>query len=870
MLVQNDYVLDYISKKIVCVHNQSSSDNKANQYFYISPVNLSVDVLQHALATDNISYNEKTGYLGFVNQPSIVINKSQQYKDVRAQRNIFNLVVEKPEHKLLERIEYNAMLQGKNKSNKNSDNNNSNNSNMSGNSVFRSEITIHNKPELGKVISTRDISYLADIRQSLITKVFSCDLKLRDYVIIETFRNPLESGKEYTIVGYPSLEMNQSLELWPFFNEIHEQNSASNMRDFAELYNMTCKKADDMIKLDSQGKLESEINKLASSNLKFFFNYNLKMYKSLLEAGKITKDEYDGFLAAFAKTTTEHYNDVGKRYLSAPNTKIEYVFFVFDNADNYPFIYNIRQLRNQHRPILERIKSIIEKELLVKLNIMQPSRDRDRDREYKLFYSYYKLGDIFHIKTKYFHMMSNMVDFQHNYMDYITLNELIYTIGNDMQYWENATFEYNLSDYHIQYPAGYRNSHLKHRPSKKVFRKTSFRNTIQRKTTLKNEKKSKKNNDNSICSSKGFDMTVLLASRIVFCYEKIINKYVFIYRNDKEQGKFYYMELESCIDEFPEKIIKLIKGRQSRAGAGAGDGAITREDLIKCSNGSYDFIIQQQRGEVIPIYKICKHGQLTKDIYYDLSYNSPTIMKKFNPYTYYFSSSNDIPLDIYLTSLSPVGLNTMIQPKISSLYSDIPILIKNYLDARDTISGRLCDAIPAQDKLIVDASTQEFKSCAVEPCVPVINCIHINPVGCDYDILEIIQIEKSKSKQYEKKLLYIVPSIKVQIEPESADFNPKYIGNFQGLNASHIPLLEFIKSKYLDDDHYCFVHTSSIFPIFFCLHFHVIPRNIYKTIYPATEKGTSRLVELHINRIINNLVICGNYYNQFDIEILRA
>jgi hypothetical protein len=245
-------------------------------------------------------------------------------------------------------------------------------------------------------------------------------------------------------------------------------------------------------------------------------------------------------------------------------------------------------------------------------------------------------------------------------------------------------------------------------------------------------------------------------------------------------------------------------------------------------------------------------------------------MKKFNPYTNYFSSSNDKTLDIYLTSLSPVGLNTMIPQRIASLYSDVPILIKNYLEAGDTSSRRLCHYILAQDKQIADATSPEFKKCAWERCNPVINCIHINPVGSGYDILEIIQIEKSKSKHYEKKVLYIVPSRELQIELESPDFKAKYIGNFQGLNAGHLPLLEFIKDKYLDDDHYCFVHTSSIFPIFFCLHFHIIPRNIYKTIYPATEKGTSRLVELHINRIINNLAICGNYYNQFDIEILQS
>jgi hypothetical protein len=111
---KDNYVLDYTSKKLICIHSQSASDNNTNQYYYISPVNLSVDVLQYALENGNISYHE-SGYLGFVNQPSIVINKSPHYKDVRAQRNIFNLVIEKPEHRLLERHEYNAMLEGKSK-----------------------------------------------------------------------------------------------------------------------------------------------------------------------------------------------------------------------------------------------------------------------------------------------------------------------------------------------------------------------------------------------------------------------------------------------------------------------------------------------------------------------------------------------------------------------------------------------------------------------------------------------------------------------------------------------------------------------------------------------------------------------------------
>ena len=88
-----------------------------------------------------------------------------------------------------------------------------------------------------------------------------------------------------------------------------------------------------------------------------------------------------------------------------------------------PALFNFRELKGKHKPILDKIKQHITKTLPKLYNITESEED------YNLFYSNYKYGEIFCIRTEYLHTLSNIFQFSYKYQITITLEELIYMVS---------------------------------------------------------------------------------------------------------------------------------------------------------------------------------------------------------------------------------------------------------------------------------------------------------------------------------------------------------------------------------------------------------------------------------------------------------
>ncbi len=78
------------------------------------------------------------------------------------------------------------------------------------------------------------------------------------------------------------------------------------------------------------------------------------------------------FDAKYPDIINNYYNEIAKQYLNKPNFKLTYNFIVFEKVEPsvnsthtkyIPFIFNIRELKSEHKPILERIKYLITHEI---------------------------------------------------------------------------------------------------------------------------------------------------------------------------------------------------------------------------------------------------------------------------------------------------------------------------------------------------------------------------------------------------------------------------------------------------------------------------------------------------------------------------
>jgi hypothetical protein len=324
------------------------------------------------------------------------------------------------------------------------------------------------------------------------TKIFTClDLDIdHTKLIIEEFTN--DDKTEYLILGYPHKDMKSYLELYKQnesqFNEIYEDHKTNFMLYMAQLYNQFDFNTD-KINITDNKKLKDDIHKFY--DYKNFYKYTYNFYNNLLleereilqeyiennNTEKLTEIQQDFFdltieqlhsyeptqidnkliinkyfLNKYDKSYQEYfkfhykipfdpnfkqkfrdlqktfYNEMANKFLNKPMMNIKYIFLILkkDIDGNYvPALFNLREFeKKKHLKILEKVQDLINKELPKLYGILN-----EDEEEYNLFFSYIPYGNVFHIKTEYFHTMANIQKQAYKYKFMILLPELIYMLS---------------------------------------------------------------------------------------------------------------------------------------------------------------------------------------------------------------------------------------------------------------------------------------------------------------------------------------------------------------------------------------------------------------------------------------------------------
>jgi hypothetical protein len=691
--------------------------------------------------------------------------------------------------------------------------------------------------------------------KTLQSKEYECDLSGLDdkFVILVDFVIPGSEGEvdeNYVIVGYPDKNMrehilnfwqlktdNSNKKLYDSFNGL-DKNLLKEIADLYDLY-----KKDEKDKINYTKDNPNNLYKLYMNLRKSIFKYIEDRYTELNKEDKtkVSDEELQNFKDNFETNAEAYFQHIALKYLPKPMVFIKYVFLIFKKQPDgrlTPMVFNVKELKPTHQPILKEMERLIKHELPYRFGILSDNEynngkgnEKDPfDDEYKLFYSRYRYGKFFHITTEYVHTMSNISDKAHGYKNSITLEELIYSCGlhSDLgnPFFENVKLEYEIREYQI-------NNYVIVQSQLKTFIEGNNKNTKNRSDIVfdlykeeKNKEEHKKdfkivlrnkevyNNSNTNLKNKDI--------KFILMFKSSVQEYTFIYSLD---GLFYKLVIESNMKSIINDIIIEL-------------------DTMVLSNKSNTIKFKKP----IKLFRV-----ISNDILNDTNYRycfgaNPLILKKiYLP----VKTNMDINIDEFI-STSLLDFKKLNLPKVimKNLYNDkihIPVLITNFLEYMK-INSNICN---------INNVTYEtkYQGCSLILCVnPYINCIHYDKHG--YDIIETIDNHDNKI------VLYIIPhnyTSKTQTQTH------KYLGNFVDLDETSLDILEKIKEIYDNSRHIIFLHTAYN-PRFNCLHFHIVKKENYKREYSANEKGSFIIQDIFIDTLINNIKTNNKYYNNLDIN----
>jgi len=296
-----------------------------------------------------------------------------------------------------------------------------------------------------------------------------CDLSYStdDFLIVDRKSDYPGIDGEVVIVGYPG-EINPFLKL--------KVPNPSNPREDILLINLLKKtvfkehkKPDTepgnycslLIQLFNQ--FNSDENKIPDDKSEYYkfikpgLTNNLKYVKTILMKNKEIFPNGENDYIELEKKVDELLNELIVGIFTRPNTKIRYIFHPFIKTSSgriEPLIYNVRELEKKHTPVLERILELIQTEIPKKFQIFNDNemtrRSNGENIKFTNFYSYYRYGDIFHIKTEYLYPSTNMDQYSHVYNRSINLEELIYSSGlvtSGNPFWSKLNFQYDIRNY---------------------------------------------------------------------------------------------------------------------------------------------------------------------------------------------------------------------------------------------------------------------------------------------------------------------------------------------------------------------------------------------------------------------------------------
>jgi hypothetical protein len=872
-------------------------------FFTITPMVLSVDIMQLAVNTNNIVISRDGNFMSFKNLPSLIVDDTSygSYGYTPTSRTLakWYLIEEtglesktfiRPPSQYVGTNPSISKLQGE----------------VTNEQVFLAPMIDYydkrlclyrtniiykqNESDKGeprelyeRIVYLRDISeWLENIDNGIGNTNTKCDLFGLDnnYIIINKFRNTDDKDEykdEYIICGYPNQETKQLiLQFWQGiwkeqFNLTHDDN----LELYIKLFNQ--KNTSDKIGNDD------DLYKFYSSIRKTIFEYVKARYEELstdITKGYNTleyKAKLDEFNANFDKNVKVYFNEVARKYLHKFMAYINYNFFIFKKHSlgdgKYklvPAIFNIRELTSIHKPILERINKLIRNELPRIFGISTEGNynpietydiklEYDEDKEYKLFYSHYRHGQVFHIKTEYLHSMSNVSDKAHGYKYGLTLEEIIYNcnIKKDdgiTPYFQAVKFIYEVRQHQIDEYDKITKDNQKTRTfgyTGRIMTGKSLDKRIENIERKKNRsdivydlyekdkvlRKKDINNVKKVIDNIQFPQDTFNISQIKFIlmFLSSSQEYTFIYSFN---NVFYELVIKSNISNMTDIILnKLNKKINEKHTAEFVDKTISFEKI-----------------DLPQVFRIVSNRILDKSLY-SKSLVKPIILKQFskplviseqNIDTFYYYSTDLLDVNKH----KPIGYENFFMPNLYNSNIHIPILIQNFYKNNNNFDS---------NKIIYEDNKNKFNNCAKTKlsCDSPINYIWKNNYG--YDFIENIDNEQDKLN------VYVCPS---NLFDTSIKQTHKYLNNFMYLDSSHIEMLKALQNKYSNDNYNCFVHHT-LSPYFSCLHFHIIKKNLYKREYSNMEVGSFLIQDIYISELINNLTINQNYYRDYNYSLIK-
>ena len=348
--------------------------------------------------------------------------------------------------------------------------------------------TSTNTAHIKKLNTTTNNTSTNNESTEIYEKAFNCDVTGIDekYIIVEKIEC---DNTNYVICGYPEINsMRPYIDLLKknetIFNEIYKDHNETFIKDITNInnsfytdehinrINRINTSTTDIYKLYLNDKeyphiyilMQYVLAKYPTENqtlLKSFFDKYIKCddlqnYTSIPAC--ITADDKI-FIDNYIKVYRKCFNDIGNRYLNKPRLNIKYIFLVYKESTKQdsgkplpkyiPAFFNFREMKHEHKIILNTIKELITTKIPQIFNIFDKTtndNNDNNDNNYKLFYSYHKYGDFFHIKTEYIHSMLNLSQLSHNLINIITLDELIYMLSINKPL-TNLTLNYVLKLY---------------------------------------------------------------------------------------------------------------------------------------------------------------------------------------------------------------------------------------------------------------------------------------------------------------------------------------------------------------------------------------------------------------------------------------
>jgi len=814
--------------------------------------------------------------------------------------------------------------------------------------------------KIGEYLSNKELGITVENEKE-------CELDfLNEYVIQEDMYG-------YTIIGYPdpktmshyihllkkekleedtklkedtklNLTQNKKIRL----SDIHDDHKNNFSEYMAKLYNFFHETETEKIQ-----DIKEEIYKMFWRT--FDFDKIISFYKNIKtneQSLPVEFPEFSEFETKFTNMFQNLNNEIANTYLNKPNIRIKYNFFIFkkDNKDvenkYIPAIFNVRDLKPEHNKILKRIEELIQTEIPKKFNIFENpmknstndggntqasaqesaqesaqasanSSDKYNPKAYKLFYSYVKLGSIFHIKAEYLHTMSNLLNFANLYKNSILLSELIYMLSLDK----------NLNTLRLNYSV--KNNTLKiEKIDNKKENSIDFDFYISKPTYeivdkctpeyFRKKQESLKKNQTSIKESvsKLPLTTFIKGSTILFVYKGIGGSYTFIYMNGNE---FYIITFEPNLCDISEEIINLPIFETSVQTPAQNQSPLSENKIFSCEyqnilghfikfNLETKTLIPQVSG--LPLFKVVSHRIFNNTDYLGLSMYNPILLHNI------ITKSNSYNIDIFsfyqslMINMEKFNLKYNIEQMIiPNPFKIKGFIIRNILEStffkderikfmvqfeknnkathtyiafyndnlkKDETEYKFID----EDLINEDIDNKYIKTFIANNQIK-INKIYFNPENCRYIFIEMFRgkykkviwvvplfatsgryIDENRNPEFEE-LCNSYPSITKLLYDEL----PKYLSNFKDFRKNHIGMLLEIKKIYDLNKYNISCSLQSHGSIYNCLHFHLLDKNSYENKLSVNNKGSRLIAQLFLEKIINYLQFNDKYYQNFNIPI---